>query len=450
MRNIFYLLCCLSFVLATFSCDNEDGLNTDPNFRVSFSVDTLKFDTLFTGFGSTTKQFKVYNKSSKKVNLQEIYLQDENSPYRLNVNGTAEERFANVEIGANDSLFVFVEVNLVPKDTDKAILLEDILVFNVNDKLQGVILNTWSQDIVLIEEDIDNSQNWMGKRPYLLNRQISVSENTELTLEEGTTVYFGKNAGLDIHGKLKVEGSFEKPVYFGSSRLEELYKNVPGQWNGIHIHESSKSNQLSHFILEDGINGIYYDGNDGELQIEYGIIRNFTENGIATTDASFQAHDLLLLNCGDECLKIENGELNLFQSTLYNAWNFDIRTAPIIRLVNSSAHTSNIGNCIVWGVHRDEFDIDNTSGFKMENTLLKLSKSLQDEYASMFSDCIFNEDPKFISIEERNYTLSEISPCINTGKLEIAMEYPNDLLNNSRTADSTPDMGAFEFKISQE
>jgi hypothetical protein len=436
--------------LAIFSCDNEDGLNTDPDFSVSFSVDTLKFDTLFTGFGSTNKLFKVYNKSSKKINLQEIYLQDENSPYRLNVNGIAEERFANVEIGANDSLFVFVEVDLRPKDTDEAVLLEDVLVFNVNNNLQGVILSTWSQDVVLIEEDIVNSQNWTGKRPYLLNKQISIMENTELILEEGTTVYFGKNAGLDIQGTLKAEGSFEKPVYFGSSRLEELYKNVPGQWNGIRINESSEANQLSHFILEDGINGIQYVGNSGDLQLEYGIIRNFTENGIAITNANLKAHDLLLVNCGDECLKIENGELNLFQSTLYNAWSFDIRTEPVVKLVNSSTYMSNIGNCIVWGTFSDEFVVGNTIGLKVENTLLKLSKSLQDEYTSIFSDCIFNEDPEFLSIEERNYMLSETSPCINTGKLEIGTEYPNDLLNNSRTADSSPDMGTFEFNKSQE
>ncbi|MCY1633139.1 hypothetical protein [Marinifilum sp. D737] len=446
MRNILYLLCCLSFVLTIFSCDNEDGLNTDPNFRVSFSVDTLKFDTLLTALGSTTQQFKVYNKSSKKVNLQEIYLQDENSPYRLNVNGTAEERFANVEIGANDSLFVFVEVDLRPKDSDEAILLEDMLVFNVNNNLQGIILSTWSQDVVLIEEDIVSSQNWTGKRPYLLNKQISVLENAELILEEGTTVYFGKNGGIDIEGNIKAAGTFEKPIYFGSSRLEELYENVPGQWNGIHIHESSKSNQLSHFILEDGINGIHCTGNNGELQLEYGVIRNFTENGIAISNASLQAHDLLLVNCGDECLKIENGNLNLFHSTIYNAWNFDIRTVPNVQLVNSSTHTSNIANCIVWGTHSNEFIIDNISGLKIENTLLKLSRTLQDEYASIFSDCIFNENPDFTSIEERNYTLSETSPCINTGKLEIGTEYPKDLLNNSRTADSTPDMGAFEFK----
>ncbi|MDQ2177615.1 hypothetical protein [Marinifilum sp. D714] len=450
MRNILYLLFCLSCVLATYSCDNDDGLNTDPNFRVSFSVDTLKFDTLFTGLISTTKQFKVYNKSSKKINLQEIYLQDENSPYRLNVNGTAEERFENVEIGANDSLFVFVEVDLRPKDTDEAVLLEDILVFNVNNNLQGVILSTWSQDVVLVEEDVVDSQNWTGKRPYLLNKQISIFENAELILEEGTTVYFGKNGGLDIHGTIKAEGSFEKPVYFGSSRLEELYKNVPGQWNGIHIHESSKSNRLSHFILEDGINGIQYTGNNGDLQLAYGIIRNFTENGIAITNANLQAHDLLLVNCGDECLKVEDGELNLFQSTLYNAWNFDIRTVPNVQIANSSTYNSNIANCIIWGTHSDEFVVSNTSGLKVENTLLKLSKSLQDEYASIFSDCIFNENPEFTSIEEKNYTLSETSPCINTGKLEIGIEYPNDLLNNSRTADSTPDMGAFEFKDSQE
>lgn len=453
MRNFFYLLCSLFLSFAIISCNSEEGLNTDPNFRLSFSVDTLSFDTLFTGFGSTTMQFKVYNRSSKKVNVEEVYLQNINSPYRLNVNGVEEENFADVEIGANDSLYVFVEVDLIPNNADNAVLLEDVLVFNVNKNLQGIVLSTWAQDVILVEEDIAKSEKWTGNRPYLVDKQISIAENTILTLEKGTKVYFKKNAGLDVYGNLLVEGNFKNKVYFGSSRLEELYENVPGQWNGIYIHGNGNLNKLSHFILEDGINGIKYQNGEGEagkLDLEYGIIRNFTQNGISVTNVTFEAHDLLLLNCGDECLKVENGDLNLYHSTLYNFWNFDLRTASVIGIKNSTEYGVNMANCIVWGSHNNELMVENTSALVIENSLLKLSNSLQQEYSSIFTDCIFNENPEFISIEERIYSLANNSPCINTGKIEIGEIFPVDLQNKPRNIDEAPDMGAYEFKELEE
>lgn len=449
MRNIFYILISLLLITYIYSCDNDEGLNTDPNFRLSFSIDTLSFDTLFTGYGSTTMQFKVYNKSEKKVNIDRIYLQDPNSAYRINVNGVIADNYNNIDIGAKDSLFVFVEVELEPNDTDNATLLEDILVFDVNEKLQGVVLSTWAQDVILVNRDVTNSQNWTGNRPYLIENQIAIAENTTLTIEEGARLYFRKNAGLDVHGGIKAEGSFDKPIYFGSTRLEDLYKNVPGQWDGITIHPTSTSIELKHFILEDGINGLKYQGSEnenGKLQLEYGVIRNFTQNGISATNVDIMGHDLLLLNCGEECLSLESGALSLYHSTFYNSWAFNVRTAPIIRVLDSGEHGIIIGNSIIWGSQRDEMEFDNVSGHSIDNSLVKLGNSLQEEYSSVFTDCIFNENPEFTSLEDRIYTLLNTSPCINTGRKSFGELYPIDLNNTARNIDDAPDMGAYEYK----
>ncbi|WP_421918320.1 choice-of-anchor Q domain-containing protein [Marinifilum sp.] len=450
MRNLFYCVCSIILIIGFVACNKEEGWNTDTDFRLSFSMDTLSFDTLFTGFGSTTMQFKVYNKSSKKAQLQDVYLQNSNSAFRINVNGAIGNDFTDFEIGASDSLFVFVEVELKPNNSDDAVLLEDILVFNVNNKLQGVVLNAWAQDVVLVDNDITNSQNWTGNRPYLINNQISVAENVSLALDEGTKVYFRKNAGLDVYGNIIVNGSFLNPVYLGSSRLEELYDNVPGQWNGIHIHESSKNNSLSHFTIQDGINGITYHGNAAEVELEYGILRNFTQNGIATTNVSVKAHDLLIANCGDECLKVDGGNLELFHSTLYNSWSFDVRTVPLIQVLNSSNHNVNIGNCIVWGSQANELWIDDAMSTTIENTLLKLSVSLKEEFTTTFTDCIFNENPVFKSEEDFDFNLSTTSPCIDAGKKSIAEMFSLDLQNSNRNMDDAPDLGVYEFKEAEE
>ena len=74
----------------------------------------------------------------------------------------------------------------------------------------------------------------------------------------------------------------------------------------------------------------------------------------------------------------------------------------------------------------------------------------KSDYSTLFTDCIFNEDPKFTSIEERIYTLQNTSPCLNTGKKSIGELYPIDLNNNARNIDDAPDIGAFEFKEQEE
>ena len=63
------------FVLLTFgiilinSCRKDNLIDTSPEFRLSFSNDTIIFDTVFTSLGSVTKQLQVYNRSSKSVKI---------------------------------------------------------------------------------------------------------------------------------------------------------------------------------------------------------------------------------------------------------------------------------------------------------------------------------------------------------------------------------------------
>ena len=73
-------LCCLS----VFASCEADKINADPSLMLEFSTDTVAFDTIFTGDGSTTKMFKVYNRSGNKLLISEIALSD-GSHYRVNL-----------------------------------------------------------------------------------------------------------------------------------------------------------------------------------------------------------------------------------------------------------------------------------------------------------------------------------------------------------------------------
>ena len=64
MERNFKLWGALLVLLATIglsSCLDEHGFSTDPSHRLTFSTDTVAFDTLFTEVSSATHVFLVYN-----------------------------------------------------------------------------------------------------------------------------------------------------------------------------------------------------------------------------------------------------------------------------------------------------------------------------------------------------------------------------------------------------
>lgn len=60
-------------LLSFFSCQEDDNfLSGDVN--LAFSVDTLRFDTVFTTIGSATRSLKVYNRNDGIVKINSIRL----------------------------------------------------------------------------------------------------------------------------------------------------------------------------------------------------------------------------------------------------------------------------------------------------------------------------------------------------------------------------------------
>ena len=70
------------FFWGTLSSCNKQVLLSKSN--LSFSTDTLVFDTVFTTIGSTTLSFKIYNSDQRSLKIDEIELMGgENSVYRI-------------------------------------------------------------------------------------------------------------------------------------------------------------------------------------------------------------------------------------------------------------------------------------------------------------------------------------------------------------------------------
>ncbi|MEM9676272.1 MAG: hypothetical protein AAF992_27015, partial [Bacteroidota bacterium] len=126
--------------LLASACTPEDEIITDsPSVFLSFSVDTIQFDTLFTTVGSTSQLLKVYNPNRNAVTISAVETgRGSSSPYTVLLNGQPGQRFEDVRLLGGDSLFLIVEVLIDPQDQNLPFLVKDSLTFQVNENLQDV------------------------------------------------------------------------------------------------------------------------------------------------------------------------------------------------------------------------------------------------------------------------------------------------------------------------
>ena len=89
LKRLFYIVLITATLLPGMltSCSKEERYGAELG-GLELSCDTMAFDTVFTQMGTTTRQFKVYNRGSEIVVLDEVTLEGGRaSRFRLNVDG---------------------------------------------------------------------------------------------------------------------------------------------------------------------------------------------------------------------------------------------------------------------------------------------------------------------------------------------------------------------------
>ena len=115
----------LIFLVFLFSCKKE-LFTTSPDAFLSVETDTLHFDTVFTTTGSITQRFKIFNENSKGIHVSTIQLKGGiSSPFKINAMGIPGPVINNVDVADNDSLYVFVTVNINPSMANLPFLVRD-------------------------------------------------------------------------------------------------------------------------------------------------------------------------------------------------------------------------------------------------------------------------------------------------------------------------------------
>ena len=454
-----------------FSC-NQEEFTISPDANLEFATDTVTFDTIFSSIGSITKWFTVKNPNKQSVKISRIFLASGNrSPFRLNINGVQSKENFDIVISGGDSLFVFVEITIDPTGQNNPMVVQDSIVFNLNGNTQDVDLIAFGQDFHLFDGETLKTQRWQNDKPYLIYNSVLVDSLETLTIDPGCRIHFHYGSSLFVQGTLIAEGTHESLISFLGDRLEESYKNVPGQWGawfeyengslyiygGIHFLKGSKDNVLDYSLIKNAQKGIQIDSigfsENPVLTISNSRIENMALNCIDARTTFIKASNSVFANSGSYTLAlILGGNYEFNHCTVANYSNFGNRKEPALVLnnyyeYNKIMYSFNLnaifGNCIILGNKENEIstDKDGTGSFNYLYKNCLVNTNLKEG----FENCIFNKEPRFMKVSENNFSIDSLSPARNIGDLETAKRYPMDLDNFSRLEDEGPDLGALEW-----
>ncbi|MGF1587362.1 MAG: choice-of-anchor Q domain-containing protein [Bacteroidales bacterium] len=447
---IFVMLFCGSICI---SCEKDPRLEDLPA-KLVFSADTVLFDTIFTGIGSATRHFKVYNPYKETIEIGVISLSGLNtSAYRINVDGVSGRVFNNIILRGGDSLYIFVEATIDPLDGNLPMVVEDSILFSLNGNPQSVKLVAWGQDFKILDDEALQAGILTAEKPYLVYNSITVDSGRVLHIEPGARLHFHRNSGLYVAGSVIVSGSYDQPVIFEGSRTETSYRNIPGQWEGIILMPESRNNRFLNSRIRNAVNGILVN-TEGEydvpvLYLANSRIENMTFAGLFTRNTSVYSYNTIISNCGHHAVAISGGgNYSFYHCTIVNYRNFSARRTPSVIINNDAPVNVVVANTIIHGSHIREtgFPANSNPGFDVEFSYCLLPLD-ENDTREIFQNCIFDTVPGFLDSDNLNYRLAELSSAIDAGDPAIGRLFPTDYEGKSRLLDKAPDIGAFERYI---
>ncbi|GAB1858181.1 hypothetical protein MHTCC0001_30180 [Flavobacteriaceae bacterium MHTCC 0001] len=434
MKRYLYFLLTICFLIFWSSCRKDFEFSASSG-NLQFSKDTVYLDTVFTNIGSSTYNLKVYNRSDEDIIIPTLQLGlGETSQYRLNVDGITGKTFENIELLANDSLFIFIEttvdINNFPSP-DGEFLYTDQIEFDAGSNLQKVELVTLIKDATFLFPDRDNSTKvietfalgsgddaveFIGRelmpdeltltneKPYVIYGFMAVPSGQTLTIEAGARLHFHENSGIfvlpnasiNVNGALSADQEIlENEVIMEGDRLEPGFANRPGQWGAIWLLDGSINNTFNYTTIKNALVGILCDGDadapNDKLTITNSQIYNSGSFGILGRGTSIKGENLVINNAAQASVAATfGGKYNFTHCTLTNYWRNGPRPIPSVLVNNfivdeddnaivSDLIEANFNNCIIYGNDNPEFLVDEVEddavsfNFKLTNCLVRFN-----------------------------------------------------------------------------
>lgn len=353
------------------SCADKVVWSDDPTERLTFSADTVSFDTVFTAAGSSVAGFIAYNKNTNAVRTNVTLAGGAESPFRINIDGQSGSSVSDVGIRGGDSLYCFVSVMVDPLDSDSPVLVEDSIRFMLeNGAVQYVRLLAYGQDVIVLKGTVVHRDSILvldASRPYLVRDSLYVEPGAELILEKGVRLYFHDDASLTVGGRISASGTPDSMIVMCGDRLDNMLSGIPydlvsGRWGGVFIQNTSFGNELRSCDIHGGNWGIVADTSNVDeckITLDGCIVHNVRYDALALNSCRSVVRNSQISNAGLHCVNILGGDNSFDFCTIAGFYPWSVKESALY-LCNKSDTTvypilrAEFRNCIITGYGSDE------------------------------------------------------------------------------------------------
>lgn len=444
----------------------EDGFTTSPADVLTFSRDTVSFDTVFTDLGTPTARLVVRNKAKKGVNISSIRFRNPQTRFSLNVDGVSGSEFHDVEIRGRDSIYVFIECYIPADEADSPTLVEDELEFITNGVTQDVRVEAWGQNVTRLRNvRVDGEMRLTADRPYVVFDSLTVERGAVLRIDPGAQLLFHDGASLVVEGRLEAVGTTDRRIHLRGDRLDNVlpdvsYDIMAGQWKGVRIGAESFDNRLEYVDMRSTVQGLVVDSTANltrqKLTLLNSWLHNSQESVLTSRYAKVDAYGCIFSEAAGPVVSLTGGSHDFLQCTVANNYLFSAIRGPLLSLRHVlPAHTdeneqplmqARFGNTIIYGLAGDLNEEDLTGSQVYFNYVSLKSKGSDDEN---FRNCLWDTDPLFLTDRPSyyfNYGLQDDSPVAAAGDPALVTALVRlDMEGHDRLADGNPSLGALQI-----
>jgi len=464
LLRLFYIILCLYAFWSLQAC--RKPFQFTESGSLSFSTDSVKFDTIFTTLPSPTRRLIFRNSSGHNLRIKSIELASGlSSDFELIINGDKRQSVSDFELAKGDSAYIFVSFRSGLKDA-KAL---DRILFKTQEHTQSVVLAAYIRDAYFLTDTfIACDTVFTSEKAIVVDGPLFVPAGCTLTMLPGTHIYFTSRKGPDfnpasyliVSGTLKIQGTHEQPVILEGNRLEANYTEKGGQWFGVYLSRYAQACEIRHALIKNAVFGIRTDSisvtQEPKLKLIQTEIRNMEYYGIWMVGFAnpvqqipvILAENILVTNCAKQALRVNGGGIAHFHHATMASYNFDFnRKEPLVFLNNYGENFAyplhiNFLNCVIHGQEKSEIKFDDagiTGAYNVwfENCLLQHENIVNGE------NNIFSVSPGFEDAKGRNFRPVSGSPLIDKGKGIFIFV---DIENKSRPKGNGFDIGCYEFE----